>query len=66
MGKELTKSNTNRMIAGVCGGVAEHFNLDPTFVRVMWIVCSLFGAGVFAYLVCLVMLKDATGASFGN
>ena len=37
MNKKLYKSNTNRMLAGVCGGIAEYFNLDPTVVRLAWL-----------------------------
>ncbi|MBQ7466346.1 MAG: PspC domain-containing protein, partial [Oscillospiraceae bacterium] len=36
MEKKLTKSATNRKIAGVCGGIAEYFGIDPTIVRLIW------------------------------
>jgi phage shock protein PspC (stress-responsive transcriptional regulator) len=53
-GRHLTLSNTDRKIAGVCGGLAEYFEVDATAVRLAWIVLSiLFGAcigGVIAYI----------------
>jgi len=51
----LTRSQTDRKVAGVCGGLAEYFALDPTIVRVAWVIASIvLGAvvfGVIAYLV---------------
>ena len=42
MQKRLYRSKSNRMLVGVCSGVAEYFNIDPTVVRVIWAVTSLF------------------------
>ena len=54
-GRRLHRSGTDAKIAGVCGGIAEHFSVDPTAVRVLWVVLTIFpGAiicGVIAYLV---------------
>lgn len=56
-GKKLYLSNTDRKIAGVCGGIAEYFGIDPTIVRLLWIICSMvFGSGVLAYLICWVLI----------
>jgi phage shock protein C len=53
--RRLTRSATDKKIAGICGGLAEYFGVDPTAVRLVWCVASiLFGAivgGVIAYLV---------------
>ena len=47
MGKKLYKSNKNKMLDGVCGGIAEYFNIDPTLVRLGWVVfCALGGSGL--------------------
>ena len=47
MKKKLTKSQKNRMIAGVCGGLAEYFKIDPTIVRLIFVVFALLkGAGI--------------------
>ena len=59
--KKLYKSNTNVKVAGVCGGIAEYLNVDPTIVRLVTIVASLFsaGMGIFAYIVCAVVIPAA-------
>lgn len=56
-GKRLYRSETNRMICGVCGGIAEYFNIDPTLVR-LGFVLFLFGAGsgFFAYLIAAIIV----------
>ena len=47
------------MLLGVCGGVAEYFNIDPTVVRVIWAVTSIFAfAGVIAYAVCAFVIPE--------
>lgn len=57
--KKLTRSKDNRMIAGVCGGLAEYFSIDPTIVRLIYALFTLFTvgfAGVIAYVVmCFVV-----------
>ena len=55
--KRLYKSRKNKMIGGVCGGLAEYFNMDPTIVRVIAaILCLLKGLGILVYLImCIVM-----------
>ena len=65
--KRLYRSKIDRIIAGVCGGFAEYFNIDPMIVRVLWLVVlflSGFGLGVLIYLVCLIVMKDNPGQSF--
>ena len=60
-GKKLYLSDDNRKIAGVCGGIAEYLNLDPTVVRVVWVIVALiFGSGILAYLIAwLIMPKHS-------
>ena len=49
--KRLYKSNDNRMIDGVCAGIAEYFGIDPTLIRLGWVVfCALGGSGILAYI----------------
>ena len=50
--KRLHRSKTNQMLAGVCGGIAEYFNIDPTVVRLIWAFAAASGGGVVAYLIC--------------
>ena len=53
MDKRLYKSNENKMIEGVCGGIAEYFDIDPTLVRIGWVIFSLvYGSGILAYIIC--------------
>jgi len=57
--KRLYKSQTDKKLCGVCGGIAEYFNIDPTLVRLLWILFSLAGgAGVLAYIIAAVIMPD--------
>ncbi len=53
MNKKLTRSSSNKMLAGICGGLAEYFELDPSLVRIGYAVLTLFTAfaGVPIYLI---------------
>lgn len=53
--KRLKRSISNRMLAGVCGGIAEYFDLDPTLVRVGFVVLSVLSAGFPGILVYVVL-----------
>lgn len=57
--KRLYKSSTNRMLTGVCGGIAEYFNIDPTIVRLLCVLVGCSGAGVFVYIAAAVIIPDA-------
>ena len=60
MSKKLYKSNTNKMLEGVCGGIAEYFGVDPTIVRLAWVVfCALGGSGILAYIIAAIMIPSA-------
>lgn len=57
MERRLYKSNKNKMLDGVCGGIAEYFNMDPTIIRLAWVLfCALGGSGVLAYIIMAVIL----------
>ncbi|HEY5564806.1 MAG TPA: PspC domain-containing protein [Rhodothermia bacterium] len=61
MGK-LVKSTHNRKIAGVCGGIAEYFGVDPTVVRVAYVVLSVLSAafpGILLYIILAIVMPDA-------
>ena len=58
MEKKLYRSTTNKTIAGVCAGLAEYLNIDPTIVRVIWALVALSGAGLLAYLVCALIIPE--------
>jgi phage shock protein C len=53
MNKRLQRSRNEKMIAGVCGGIAAYFDVDPTLVRVIWVLITLLaGFGFLLYLIC--------------
>ena len=58
--KKLDRSRKNEMLGGVCGGIAEYFNLDPTLVRLAFVLfCALAGGGLIAYIVALIIIPKA-------
>ena len=57
MNKRLYRSAHDRMLAGVCGGIAEYFQIDPTLVRLAWILFSAFvGSGILAYIIAAIVM----------
>lgn len=58
MNKKLYRNISNKMIAGVCSGVAEYLNIDPTVVRLIWALVGLSGAGILAYLVAALIIPE--------
>ena len=57
MEKKLYKSATDKKIDGVCAGIAEYINLDPTVIRLLWVLATFFGgAGVLAYIVAAIIM----------
>jgi phage shock protein C len=58
--KKLYRSS-NRVMAGVCGGIAEYFDIDPTLIRVAYVVLSLFSAafpGVLLYIILMILIPN--------
>lgn len=59
MDKKLYRSVTNKMLGGVCGGIGEYLNIDPTVIRLLWVIIGLCGgAGVIAYIIALVVIPN--------
>lgn len=57
--KKLYKDKSNKMICGVCSGIAKFFSLDPTVVRLaLAAFCLLGGSGILAYIVCAIVIPD--------
>lgn len=55
--KRLYRSREERMIAGVCGGLGEYLEIDPTIVRLLWVVAAFVaGGGILAYLIAWVVV----------
>ena len=57
--KKLYKSN-NRMICGVCAGLAEYLGIDPTIVRLIWAALGLTGTGIVLYIIAALVMPENT------
>ena len=61
--KRLYRSQTNKMVWGVCGGVAEYFGIDPTIIRLIWaVICLGYGAGLLLYIIAAFILPEGPEA----
>lgn len=59
MKKRLYKSSKEKKICGVCGGIAEYFDIDPTIVRLIWILLIFgWGSGLLAYIIAALIMPD--------
>jgi len=59
--RKLHRSHTNRLVAGVCGGLGEYFNIDATLIRVLFVVFTVFGgAGLIIYLAMWIIVPNAS------
>lgn len=57
--KKLYRSNINRKLCGVCGGLAEHFDIDPTIMRLLFVFLTLFGGGgLLIYIICALVIPN--------
>lgn len=62
MEKKLYKSSTDKVLAGVCGGIAEYFAVDTVIVRLAWVVFTLMGgAGLIAYIIAAIIIPENPG-----
>lgn len=67
MDKKLYKSTTDRKICGVCAGLAKYLNMDPTVIRLLWVLVVCFGgAGIWAYIICAVVIPDEPQQPFNG
>ena len=59
-GKRLFRSRNDRMLCGVCGGIAEYFNIDPTLIRLLVAILCLFSCftGIIAYIIAAVIIPE--------
>lgn len=59
--RKLYRSGENKMLAGVCGGIGEYFNVDPTLIRLIWVVLTLISLGVggiIAYIIAWILIPE--------
>ncbi len=58
--KRLYRSRSDQMIAGVCAGIAEYFNSDPSLIRILWLFFTLAGgSGIIAYIIAWIIIPEA-------
>lgn len=58
--KKLMRSRTNTKIAGVCGGLGEYMDVDPTLIRLVWVLLVFFaGTGILAYIIAWIVMPEA-------
>jgi phage shock protein C len=59
--KRLYRSQKERMLGGVCGGLGEHIDVDPTIIRLVWVVVTLLscGIGIIFYLIAWIIIPDS-------
>ncbi|MBU5473058.1 PspC domain-containing protein [Roseburia sp. MSJ-14] len=56
--KRLYKSRTNRVLCGVCGGIGEYLNIDPTIIRLLFVLLGCTVTGLIAYLVAAIIIPE--------
>jgi len=57
--KRLYRSKKERIIAGVCGGIGEYLGIDPTIVRILWVLLGLMGgSGIIAYIIAWIIIPE--------
>ena len=56
--KRLYRSRENRKICGVCGGIADYFNVDPTLIRLGLVLLACTGSGILAYFIAAIIIPD--------
>ena len=58
-GKKLYRSRKNRMLCGVCGGIGEYLNIDPTLVRLLAVLLGCSGTGILVYIIAALIIPDS-------
>lgn len=58
--RKLVRSRANRTFCGVCGGIGEYLNVDPTLIRLVWLLCSLVscGTGLIVYIAAALIIPE--------
>lgn len=56
LNRRLYRSDRDKMICGVCGGIGEYLNVDPTLVRLLWVIFGFTGMGILAYFLAAVII----------
>lgn len=56
LNRKLYRSETNKVLCGVCGGIGEYFNIDPTIIRLVWAIFACSGTGLLVYLIAAIII----------
>ena len=60
--KKLYRDKEDVKLAGVCSGIAKYFDIDPTVIRLLWVVLTLAGgSGIIAYVICALVIPEEPG-----
>lgn len=59
-GKKLYRSRKSRMLCGVCGGIGEYLNIDPTLVRLLAVLLGCSGTGILVYIIAAIIIPDSS------
>lgn len=58
-GKKLYRSRKSRMLCGICGGIGEYLNIDPTLVRLLAVLLGCSGTGILVYIIAAIIIPDS-------
>lgn len=57
--RRLYRSRMSKMVGGVCGGLSDYFQIDPSIMRIGWVVFTMLGgAGLLAYIICWIVIPE--------
>ena len=57
--KRVYRSESNKLLAGVCGGLGDYLNIDPTVIRILWVILGCCGGcGLIAYIICAIIIPS--------
>lgn len=58
MNRKLYRSNSNKMLCGVCGGIGEYLSIDPTLIRLLWAILACSGTGILVYFIAAIIIPQ--------
>jgi phage shock protein C len=64
--KRLYRLKNQRILGGVCGGIGEYFDVDPTVIRIVWAVLTLLSVGIIAYIIAWIIIPEEGSSDEGN
>lgn len=58
MNRKLYRSNNNKMLCGVCGGIGDYLGIDPTLIRLLWAILACSGTGILVYFIAAIIIPQ--------